>query len=237
MGNGKSVATLGFGENILKKLIYSLLYIHICASVVFAQETQEDEKPLKHVPGVPLQVPVVPKSVLKKSEGELKTEKDFFKALGNTYIVLEDGSVLSAADWMLGSLKKDNSGIQMSDYESRLFLGQVARSALGLDETLVYNSITDSGPLVVYREPPPLSAPLQVLQGVIRYFVPGRDKNWDASKSGGAFSPTMKTGGTGPVLFERQFNESIMWTAEEFQERAIMQKMLDKAQKELDKEQ
>ncbi|UTW57846.1 hypothetical protein KFE96_13565 [Kordiimonas sp. SCSIO 12603] len=243
MSNGYSGLRAGVGRRAVKALCYSLLYIHICTPVLHAQDV-EDEKPVKkpskhteqsHIPGTPLQVPVVPKAIMRKPE-EIKNEKEFFKALGNNYILMEDGSVLSAADWMLGALRKDRSGHLMDDYERRLFLGQAARAALGLDETLVHNSLTDSGPLVSYDARPTISKPTQILEGIYRYFVPGRNKNYRPEVSGGAFHPLAKTGGTGPYLFEKQFNESIMWTAQEFKDHGTFQIMLRDAQKKLEKQ-
>lgn len=242
MGNGYSEVAAGMKKGAFKAALYSLLYIHICTAPSSAQDESAQEsasdtqKPVVegHIPGTPLQVPVVPKALMKKPE-EIKGEKEFFKALGNSYILLEDGSVLSASDWILGSMRKDSSGILMDDYERRLFLGQVARAAVGIDETLVHNSITDSGPLVRYDARPTISKPMQVIEGLYRFFVPGRDKNYRPEISGGAFHPTMKTGGTGPFLFERQFNESIMWTAEEFKDHGTFLNMLEDAQKKLEK--
>ncbi|MCJ9427440.1 hypothetical protein [Kordiimonas marina] len=78
----------------------------------------------------PLVVPVYP---LHSKKGALPKGAD----LRDSYVVLKDGSVMSVADWILGALKSDQGGVGMSDYENRLFLGQVARALVGQDEKLV----------------------------------------------------------------------------------------------------
>ena len=77
--------------------------------------------------GQPLVVPVFPRGS-KLPEGAA--------ALKDSYIVMDDGSVVSMADWVLGALNK-NIGADMGDYNTRLFLGQVARAMAGLDEGMV----------------------------------------------------------------------------------------------------
>jgi len=55
----------------------------------------------------------------------------------DTYIVLEDGAVVSMADWVLAPLRRSATGAGMSDYDNRFFLGQVARALAGQDQKLV----------------------------------------------------------------------------------------------------
>ena len=174
--------------------------------------------------GSPLVVPVYPRGT--KTKGSpISTD------LRDSYIILKDGSALSMADWILGSLKKDASGIAMTDYENRLFLGQVARAAVGLDEDLVHHSYVHVAPTVTFRAPPPPGAAVQTLQAVLGVFLPGTSEGWHPAKTGGAFSPVMKSGGGGAILFEGQFHDALMQTASEFKELGTMRIMLREAEK------
>jgi len=174
--------------------------------------------------GSPLVVPVYPRGTKMKGS-PISTD------LRDNYIILEDGSALSMADWILGSLKKDASGIAMTDYENRLFLGQVARAAVGLDEGLVHHSYVNVAPTVTFRAPPPPGAAIQTLQAVLGVILPGTSKGWHPAKTGGAFSPMMKSGGGGAILFEGQFHNTLMHTASEFKELGTMRIMLKEAEK------
>ncbi|TNE65543.1 MAG: hypothetical protein EP335_05260 [Alphaproteobacteria bacterium] len=78
----------------------------------------------------PLVVPVYPLDSLREAAPEGADLRD-------SYILMEDGSVMSVADWILGALNRDAVGAGMTDYQNRLFLGQVARSMAGLNERLV----------------------------------------------------------------------------------------------------
>ncbi len=51
-------------------------------------------------------------------------------ALEGSYIFLDDGAVLSLADWIIGGLSKNNIKAGASDYDMRLFLGKPALSML-----------------------------------------------------------------------------------------------------------
>jgi len=73
---------------------------------------------------VPLRVPVYP-----KRDSEDKPLPDGAD-LRDQYILLDDGSVISMADWVLGALNKSDIGRSLSDLERRLFLGEVARNML-----------------------------------------------------------------------------------------------------------
>jgi hypothetical protein len=73
---------------------------------------------------VPLRVPVYPKRDSK--DRPLPDGAD----LRDQYILLDDGSVISMADWVLGALNKSDIDRNLSDLERRLFLGEVARNML-----------------------------------------------------------------------------------------------------------
>ncbi len=72
----------------------------------------------------PLNVPVYPRGT--QSSKPLSAIED----LHDQYILLNDGSVISMADWILGSLRKSDLNREMSDLDRRLFLGEVARNML-----------------------------------------------------------------------------------------------------------
>jgi len=72
----------------------------------------------------PLNVPVYPKgSALKKAPSDITD-------LHEQYILLNDGSVITMADWILGALKTSDLNREMSDLDRRLFLGEVARNMM-----------------------------------------------------------------------------------------------------------
>ncbi|UTW54403.1 hypothetical protein [Kordiimonas sp. SCSIO 12610] len=72
----------------------------------------------------PLNVPVYPKG------SERKQTLSNITDLQDQYILLNDGSVISMADWILGALNKTDLNREMTDLERRLFLGEVARNML-----------------------------------------------------------------------------------------------------------
>jgi len=160
--------------------------------------------------------------------------------LRDSYIIMEDGSALSVADWILGGLNKDKAGADMSDYESRLFLGQVARAAAGMDEQLVNRSLVNTRPTLSYKAPVKPGPAMQALESVVglvvNTIIPGRPYDWDASKSGGAFNHLMKTGNTGTANFENFFEEAMMWTAQDFKTLGTMQIMAKEQGKKLQSE-
>lgn len=221
-------------------LIVSLLFL-VAAGLAAAQDADADAddpavEPASDRPELgsedqkqtrqsgPLVVPVYPKGI-KKGDAPVSTD------LRDNYILLEDGSALSVADWILGSLKKDEAGVGMTDYENRLFLGQVARAAVGMDEDLVHHSYVNIAPTVTYKAPPPPGAAMQALQSVVGMvggmIFSGTPEGWHPAKTGGSFSPMMKTGGGATVLFNEQFNEAIMHSAGDIRELGTMQNMLD----------
>jgi len=155
--------------------------------------------------------------------------------LRDSYILLEDGSVLSVADWILGSLSKNDTGVGMSDYQNRLFLGQVARAMVGMDEKLVNHSYVYTGPTISYRPPPKPGAAMQALQGVVGLiggaFFPGTPEGWHPAKSGGAFSPLQRSGGDAAILFEEYFSGAMLQSVEDIRDASIYQIMLDDARK------
>lgn len=138
------------------------------------------------------------------------------EGLKDTYIVLEDGAVVSMADWVLGSLNKSETGIGMSDYQNRLFLGQVARAAVGMKQDLVYRSFKDSGPIrsFIPHTPP---APVQIARGFLSMFVPALGPDWNPAIDG---KPTLidraDYGRDSAIQFEKQFSESLLLSTEDF---------------------
>lgn len=195
--------------------------------------TKKETPPDYSVPTGPLTVPVFPRG--HESE-ELPQGAD----LRDSYIVLEDGSVLSAADWILGSLNKDKSGIAMTDYENRLFLGQVARAAVGMDENLVNRSLVYSAPTLGFKQAPPpkgFEAVAQYLGLSVLYAIfPGTPEDYDPSKVGGAFSPTSITGGGATILFQRQFVNALDINSGDLRESGTMQIMLKEQKDKLAEE-
>ena len=189
---------------------------------VHASEDDSEEKTRQ--PDGPLVVPIYPMF-------REKTEEDTHKLpegadFRDSYIVLEDGSVMSVADWILGSLTKNDTGLGMSDYQNRLFLGQVARSMVGMDEDLINRSLTHSGPAIPYREGNPLPAPLEILKGLKNMLFPEMPRNWSPATSGGGFTRSQWQEGHAAILFERQMSEAMQWNSGELWESGTMQNML-----------
>ncbi len=168
----------------------------------------------------PLNVPVYPRF-------DAKTQPVDIEGLRDSYIVLEDGAVLSLADWVLGSLDKSDIGVGMSDYQNRLFLGQVARAAVGMKQDLVYRSFEDAGPLRAYvPHTPPKS--LQVVQHYLSMYIPALAPNWSPVTTG---KPTLTDdfdlGRSSSIHFDGQFAESLNQTRERFTYPARLATMLE----------
>lgn len=190
---------------------------------VAATAQQADKSPDVQQPQTtqqPLNVPVYPRFQPENRPVDIESLRD-------SYIVLEDGAVLSLADWVLGSLKKSETGAGMSDYQNRLFLGQVARAAVGMKQDLIYRSYRDAGPLRSFVPHRP-SQPAQVAQGFLSYFVPAFRPNWTSETSG---KPTLgkdlDRGLYNSIHFDVQFADSLRQTTERFSYPARLKSMLE----------
>jgi len=190
--------------------------------------SEEKTDTLKAMQNGPLVVPVYPRGI-KTKDAPVST------GLRDSYIIMKDGSALSVADWILGSLTKNDTGIDMSDYENRLFLGQVARAMVGMDEDLVHHSFVDVRPTITFSAPPPPGAAMQALQGVVGLvggaIFSGTPEGWHPAKTGGAFSPLQMSGGNAAILFEGQFSGAMMHSVEDIRDAGIYQIMLNDAKK------
>lgn len=166
----------------------------------------------------PLVVPIYPRL---KPDQVPKTIED----LKDSYIVLDDGSVVSMADWVLGSLNKSEIGSGMSDYQSRLFLGQVARAVAGLNQDLIYRSFEDAGPARPFVAHTPSTA-AQITQGLLSYFIPALRSGWEpiVPEPGLARHVGADSGGT--IQFGRQFDEAVFQSSEDFIRAGRMLNML-----------
>lgn len=187
--------------------------------------TEGDSEEQASQPQGPLVVPIYPEFRTKDEDEAPKLPEG--ADLRDSYIVLEDGSVLSVADWILGSLNKNDTGVGMSDYQNRLFLGQVARAMAGMDEDLINRSVVNAGPAVPYREQE-LAAPLQVLQALKNMLFPTMPKNWSPATNGGGFTRNRWQEGHASVLFERQMSDALERSAGDLRESGAMQNMLEK---------
>ncbi len=179
----------------------------------------------------PLVVPIFPRSDEDNKKPSLDSDKKMPAGadLRDSYIVMEDGSVISMADWVLGGLSKNSTGVGMSDYQNRLFLGQVARAMAGQGEDLIYRSVVDAGPARRYHPGPKQSLASQLGQFVLAQFVPGLFfdmPDYDPSKMGGGFDPRERTAGEGAIQFDGQFHDAYDLSNGEFHERGTMMNML-----------
>lgn len=188
-----------------------------------AADTEGDSEEQASQPQGPLVVPIYPE--FQKDDKEETPKLPEGADLRDSYIVLEDGSVLSVADWILGSLNKNNTGVGMSDYQNRLFLGQVARAMAGMDENLITRNVVNTGPAIPYTEPE-LAAPLQVLKALKNILFPEMPKNWSPATSGGGFTRNRWQEGHATVLFERQMSDAVESNSGDLWESGTMQNML-----------
>lgn len=165
-------------------------------------------KPVAEVGSQPLVVPIFPRFNSDVAPTDVQSLKD-------SYIVMDDGAVISLADWVLGSLNKNNTGAGMSDYQSRLFLGQVARAVAGLKQDLIYRSFQDPGPTrpFVPHHPP---APVQAVQGILAMFVPALAPGWTPQIPEPALSDVANRGNGGTIQFDKQFSKAVQLSSEDF---------------------
>ena len=199
-------------------------------------ELSEVKRPVANsvlLPKGPLVVPVFPRGRKKIEDLPVSTD------LRDSYVLLEDGSALSVADWILGSLDKDKSGAAMSDYENRLFLGQVARAMVGMDEKLVNHSYVYTRPTVSFNPPPPPGPAMQALQGVVSLIggavFSGTPEGWHPAKTGGGFSPLQHSGGDAAILFEGQFSGAMLHSVQDIRDAGVYQIMLEEQKAKLKK--
>ena len=182
----------------------------------------------------PLVVPVFPRGFKNK---DLPASTD----LRDSYIMMEDGSALSVADWILGGLTKNDTGAGMSDYQNRLFLGQVARAMVGMDEKLVNHSFIYTRPTVSFRPPPKPGQAMQTLQTIVGavagVILPGTPEGWHPAKTGGAFSQLQQSGGDAAILFEGQFSGAMLHSVQDIRDTGVYQIMLDEQKAKLAAEQ
>ncbi len=208
----------------IKSLATAFLGAWFISASVFAQNEQEAVSTSgTDSSNAPLVVPIYPQLDDDKAPKSIEDLKD-------TYIVLEDGAVVSMADWVLGSLNKSKLGAGMSDYQTRMFLGQVARAAAGLSQDMVYRSFEDAGPLrpFVPKTPPPVA---QVTQGILSYFIPALRDGWKPVVPEPTLASDVHGDNGGTLLFDRQFKEAVYQSSRDLIESGRMQNMLKDAEK------
>lgn len=210
-------------SNAIVILSFTLLVIIVMVSGFADASAEDDSEEQASQPQGPLVVPIYPEFRTDDKEETPKLPEG--ADLRDSYIVLEDGSVLSVADWILGSLNKNDTGIGMSDYQNRLFLGQVARAMAGMDENLITRNVVNTGPAVPYTERE-LAAPVQILKALKSMLFPEMPKNWSPATSGGGFTRNRWQEGHAAILFERQMSEAMERNSGELWESGTMQTML-----------
>ncbi len=206
---------------VTRCLVVAALLCALLPVTVFAQQAgKKPETQQARSPQQPLNVPVYPRFKPENRPVDIEGLRD-------SYIVLEDGAVLSLADWVLGSLKKTETGIGMSDYQNRLFLGQVARAAVGMKQDLIYRSYQDAGPLRSFVPHRP-ARPLQLAQGILSNFIPALRPGWSPEVSGKPdLTDRVDHGRSASILFERQFADSLRQTTEQFSYQQRLETMLE----------
>ncbi|GHF23789.1 hypothetical protein GCM10017044_17950 [Kordiimonas sediminis] len=148
--------------------------------------------------------------------------------LSDSYIMLEDGAVLSLKEWVKWGANKGDINRPMSDAEQRLFLGKGARAALGHSQDLTTQNLINVAPSVNFKPGDEPAPALQLIEGLFRALIlPGTPEGWRPETAGGSFSPTAKIGapGTDAILFQRQLNEAMEWSAEDFRLNGTLQNM------------
>lgn len=214
--------------NALLKAICSSAMVWLVAVAVSVSASAQDQQesasePDNDASNAPLIVPIYPRF---DKEQALKSVED----LKGAYIILEDGAVVSMADWVLGSLNKSEIGAGMSDYQTRMFLGQVARAVAGLDQDLIYRSFEDAGPPRPYvpHTPPEI---LQTTQGILSMFIPALAPGWKPVVPEQTLASDVRGDNGGTLLFDRQFKEAVYQSSRDLIESGRMQNMLKDAQK------
>ena len=115
------------GDLRLSIRVMLLAHILLTTGATFAQDKDAASNPQQEgtqSPDKPLNVPVYPR------DSEKKQKLSDITDLQDQYILLNDGSIISMADWVLGTLKKSDLNREMTDLERRLFMGEVARNML-----------------------------------------------------------------------------------------------------------
>lgn len=158
--------------------------------------------------------------------------------VANGYIVLDDGAVLTVRDWVLGALNKDMKGHQMTDYDNRLFLGQVARAAAGLDQTLVDRTPGAAGPPRRYTEAVPTAGQAfgQAVVGALCMILCGPPDNTSLARgiSGGGFNPANTVKPAGQLLTwlgEDWFAQDMQAVTLDFKDAGILKTMVKDAER------
>ena len=205
--------------------LVALMCIVAPASNRAAAQDQPDPTPATEGPesNAPLIVPIYPRFDKEKA---LKSIED----LRDAYIVMDDGAVVSMADWVLGSLNKSEVGAGMSDYQTRLFLGQVARAAAGFEQDLVYRSFEDAGPPRHYVPHTP-SETLQATQGILSMFIPALAPGWKPVVPEPTLANDVGVNSAGTLLFDRQFKDAMYESSRDLIESGRFQNMLKEAEK------
>lgn len=225
-------------------IMYATLSLLVLVTFQGSAQTTS-EKPDNRTSGIlpqseqsTLTVPVYPRFKPKQTPATIDNLKD-------TYIVLDDGSVLSLADWVLGSVTKSSTGAGMTDYQNRLFLGQAARAAVGLDGNLIYRSFQDAGTAIPFTAHRPPEA-VQAIQGVLSAVIPGLapssrgyDKGFQwapvapmrASQVGYANHVNQRSSG-GAILFDDQFFSALQQTRGEFMEQGRIMDIVEKFERD-----
>lgn len=231
-------------ENKLKCVVCAVIsFVFMLSTHGNAQTSSEeiDSKtpdPLLQNEPSSLTVPVYPRFKPKQLPATVDNLKD-------TYIVLDDGSVLSLADWVLGSVTKSNTGAGMTDYQNRLFLGQAARAAIGLDEDLIYRSFQDAGTAIPFVPDRP-SQTLQAVQGLLSTVIPGLAPSTPKYSKLSRWIPTAPTRAShvgyanhveqrssgGAILFDDQFFSALQQTRGEFMEQGRIMDIVERYERE-----
>ena len=208
-----------------KPFLLGLMFALSGSGPSFAQTDaggQTATEPVNSSQKTPLVVPVYPRQTEKEALESIEDLKD-------KYVVLEDGAVISMADWVLGSLTKSKVGAGMSDYENRLFLGQVARAVAGLDQDLIYRSFEDAGPPAPFvpHNPP---VPLQVAQGLLSMVIPGLGPGWKPTIPDPKLTGITDRHSGGTIQFDKQFNEALNQSNADLFYSGTVQTMLKEAE-------
>lgn len=231
MASGREESTWG-NRKVAIMIAAFMVSLVILVLALTSRAIAEDSRADVSEASTPLVIPIFPR--LRKDPSDDSDEKKLPEGadLRDSYIVMEDGSVLSMADWIKGALTKNDVGAGMSDYDTRLFLGQVARAIAGQNESQVTADVASVGPVRPFTPGgTPKSKAEEALAGLVGFFLVQMPDGYSAATSGGGFNRRMATEGGAAVLFEEQFLSALQQSAEEFQEAGAMQNMLESYKK------
>ena len=175
----------------------------------------------------------------------LQTEPLTPEQLRDAPVILEDGTIISFGDWVLGALRRGDVDSTSSDLDQKLFLGKVARAIAGAEAPL-----NEGQPIQVGENlpgaipetfvPNDLSDGVAALQTVVClvlcYQAEETSGPYDATPSASkSVSKSSMIGGAGTdsPLFQNQVARDLSWSYGDWKRRQFIREAVKQALKEV----